>query len=81
MPLYSIQVSNYLDDTSYEVLVLSDEPLTKENTNIEAIAEIDKSFQYISNVHEPTIKINAWDESEIDKFQYLITRIKSGINI
>ena len=69
MKLYEIIVANYLDDTNYSVLVLSEEPLCKNNININAIAGIERNneYYYVSNVQEPTIKTNIWDESDIQK--------------
>ena len=69
MILYEITVGNFMDDTNYSVLVLSNEPLCKNNINIEAIAEIDKDFEYIESVKNPKVKINAWDENDFNELE------------
>jgi len=81
MKLYEIIVANYLDDTNYSVLVLSEEPLCKNNININAIAGIerDNEYYYVSKVQEPTIKNNLWDESDIQKCDEIRKLINNNI--
>jgi hypothetical protein len=81
MKLYEIIVANYLDDTNYSVLVLSEEPLCKNNININAIAGIerDNEYYYVSKVQEPTIKTNLWDESDIQKCDEIRKLINNNI--
>jgi hypothetical protein len=81
MKLYEIIVANYLDDTNYSVLVLSEEPLCKNNININAIAGIERDSEhyYVSKVQEPTIKTNLWDESDIQKCDEIRKLINNNI--
>jgi hypothetical protein len=82
--IYEIVVSNYLDDCNYSILVLSHEPLTKENANIRALANLNDNnnnnnydhYYYVSNVKEPKLYTNEWTEEEHKEF----LNIKSLIN-
>jgi len=69
MKLYEIIVANYLDDTNYSVLVLSEEPLCKNNSNIHFHAGIEQNseYYYVSRVQVPTIKTNIWDLQDDEK--------------
>jgi hypothetical protein len=81
MKLYEIIVANYLDDTNHSVLVLSEEPLCKNNININAIAGIerDNEHYYVSKVQEPIIKANIWDVSDIEKCEQMQNIIDNNI--
>lgn len=80
MKLYFIEVSYHYQDNSYTIPVLSNEPLTKENKNINSIAGItpnEEDIYYVSRVFLPQIKINAWDESEINEANKIIELLKN----
>lgn len=64
MKVYEIVVGNYLDDSNYSKLVLSEEPLTMENANINAIAQIKPDWEKIVSVKVPQLIMNAWTEEE-----------------
>jgi len=65
--LYEIVIGNYGDDRNYSKLVLSGEPLTIDNINIESIVGLDKEWEFILSVNVPTILINAWDVNEFNE--------------
>lgn len=74
MVLYEIIIGNYGDDTNFSKLVLSNEPLCKNNINIYSIAKIsesEKDWYYIIDVKAPSIEINAWDDVEFNQLDNL----------
>jgi len=64
MALYEIVIGNNGDDRNYSKLVLSNEPLHKENVG--HICNLD-DWEYILSVSIPCIMINAYDEDEFYK--------------
>lgn len=77
MKLYTIEISNYLDDTSYNVLVLSNEHLTIDNSHINSIAGITKTlaYNYVSNVSIAKVISHCWTEEEYNEHHDIINKI------
>ena len=72
MTIYQIVIGNTCDDSTYSVLVASEEPLDKGNINIRAIAglslevEFDRGGdeQFVLAVNVPILRGNAWNAEE-----------------
>jgi len=73
--LYEVVIGNKGDDRNYSKLVLSEEPLTMGNINIESIVDLNTEWEYILSVSVPTILINAWDINEFE----ILNRLKEKI--
>jgi hypothetical protein len=73
MKLYQITIANYLDDSSYDLLMLSFEPLDK---NSSSLARFNDEWVYVHSVKEAKILFNAWDESEHETMTKFIETFK-----
>jgi hypothetical protein len=75
MILYEIVIGNYVDDRNYSKLVLSNEPLTKENSSNNTIIGLNKDLEFILEIKRPTIIINAWNEAEFLDLQNIANKL------
>ncbi len=73
MKLYQITMANYIDDSSYDLLMLSFEPLDK---NSSSLARFNDEWGYVNSVKEAKILFNAWDESEHETMTKFIETFK-----
>jgi hypothetical protein len=74
--LYEVVIGNHGDDRNYSKLVLSEEPLTTDNIDVDVVG-LDKEYEFILSVSVPTILINAWDINEFEVLDRLKQKILS----
>lgn len=79
MRLYSVTIGNSGDDTTYDKVILSFEPLDKDNVNLPSICGLngeDIFFnEFILSVTPTNIILNPWDENEADKMVQLLNML------
>jgi hypothetical protein len=75
--LYEAIICNYIDESNRSVLILSNEPLCKNNININSIVNINRDYEYISELKAPKIIINSWtaeEHDELSNIKYLLNK-------
>jgi len=72
MKVYEIIIGNHLDDSTYSKLVLSEEPITKDNINIDHIVGLgNDAYYFVIQVQIPKPITNPHTEKENEQMEYI----------